>query len=49
MTNSSAIELYDFYLSVTEKRKPEEDVKEAYKDTVIPNRILRVGKTEEGS
>ncbi|RLI44136.1 hypothetical protein DRO64_04510 [Candidatus Bathyarchaeota archaeon] len=35
-TNSFAIELYDFYLAVTEKRKPEVDAREAYKDMAIP-------------
>jgi len=35
-TNTFAIELYDFYDSVRNKRKPEVDVWEAYKDMAIP-------------
>ena len=55
-TNPFAIELYDFYLAVTEKRKPEVDAKEAYKDMAIPlgfyesarlNRAVKVRDIEE--
>ncbi|KYH40576.1 MAG: hypothetical protein AYL33_005610 [Candidatus Bathyarchaeota archaeon B63] len=35
-TNTFAIELYDFYLALTEKRKPEVDAYDGYKDMAIP-------------
>ena len=35
-TNTFAIELYDFYSAITEKRKPEVDAVEGYKDMAIP-------------
>jgi hypothetical protein len=35
-TNTFAIELYDFYLAITENQKPEVDAIEAYKDMAIP-------------
>jgi len=35
-TNTFAIELYDFYLAITEKQKPEVDALEGYKDMAIP-------------
>lgn len=35
-TNTFAIELYDFYLSIVEKQKPEVDAIEGYKDMAIP-------------
>jgi len=35
-TNTFAIELYDFYDSIMDKRKPEVDGLEAYKDMAIP-------------
>jgi len=35
-TNSIAIELYDFYESVMNKREPEVDAWEGYRDMAIP-------------
>ena len=35
-TNTFAIELYDFYSAITEKRRPEVDAVEGYKDMAIP-------------
>lgn len=35
-TNTFAIELYDFYLSITENQRPEVDAIEGYKDMAIP-------------
>ena len=40
ITNTFAIELYDFYKAVVERREPEVGGREAYKDMAIPLAIL---------